>query len=323
MPQSVIDQHQRQNFFQTMLLLLAMTVILCVAGYLMFGRTGVLIAMALLIFGIFFSPGISTAMILRHYRAQRITPQVAPGLIELTEQLCSAGNIRPVPLYYIPTQLPNAFAAGTGKESFVAVTDGLLRMLNQRELAGVLAHEIAHIINHDVRVLSTADTITRTASMFSRMGIFLILFAGLGPMLGLSTGQALFGGLVLFVAPTILVMLQLAISRTREFDADLGAAELTGDPAGLAMALQKLAPPKRKSIFYQIFNPGPRRAQPAMLRTHPPTEERVSRLMELARMQQAKDREAMASEYQPMGVKIVRPPVKRKPRYHPTNGMWY
>lgn len=331
MPQSVIDQHQRNNFFQTLLLLMAMTAILCLAGLLLFGQTGVVVAMAFLAFGIFFSPRLSTAMLMRHYKAKRITPEQAPGLIELLDEICLAGGIDSPPLYYIPTTLPNAFAGGVGKESFIAVTDGLLRMMNRRELAGVIAHEVAHILNHDIRVLGTADTITRTASMFSRIGIFLLLFSGLGSMMGNSFGGLWIGGLVLFLAPTMLMLLQLAISRTREFDADLGAAELTGDPLGLASALHKLNPPQSKGFFERIFQPGPRRTQPAMLRTHPPTEERVDRLMELETLKQQGIRESEAEELnRQLGesgvgpvIVIPHPPVTRKPRYHPTNGLWY
>lgn len=334
MPQAVIDQHQRQNFFQTLWLLLGMAAVLSAAGFLMLGMTGVLIAFALLAFGGLFSPRISTAMLLRHYKAQRILPEEAPDLTHIMDTLCKAAKIASRPLYYIPSAMPNAFAAGTGDESFVAVTDGLLRTLDRRELAGVLAHEVAHIVNQDIRVLGTADAITRTASMMSRIGIFLLLFSGIGPMLGVSSGRFLFGGLVLFVAPSILIMLQLAISRTREFDADLGAAELTGDPAGLASALQKLKPPQSQGFMERVLRPGTKRTQPAMLRTHPPTEERVHRLHALelikqegirtenaARAEMASSRESDL-EHVPVFAQ-THPAVKKKPRYHLTNGLWY
>lgn len=319
-----------------MLLLAAMTGILVLAGYLMFDTIGFFVAIALLVFGLFFSPRISTSMLLRHYHAQRITRSEAPGLVDLMEHLCERGGLSNRPLYYIPSRLPNAFAAGVGQESFVAVTDGLLRLLNGRELAGVLAHEVAHIINNDIKVLGTADTITRTASLFSRIGLLLVLFSGIGHVMGLTWVNFVVGGLVLFFAPSILVMLQLAISRTREFDADLGAAELTEDPAGLASALQKLTPPKQRSLLERLLSPGPRRSQPAMLRTHPPTEERVARLMELERLKQEADQAAREEAKRKLAaalpdkvdsenevIRIGFPPVKRKPRYHPTNGLWY
>ncbi len=322
MPQSIIDQHQRNNFFQTTLLLLAMAAVMCFAGYLLFGTTGMLITLGLVAFGMLFSGKVSTGMILRAYQAQPITFENAPALVETIDTICSRADIAPIPLFYIPSKLPNAFAAGSGKRTIIAVTDGLLRMLTHRELSGVLAHEVAHVVNHDIRVLSTADAITRTTSFLARFGLFMMLFSFSSVLFGLGWARFALAGLVLFFAPAGLVMLQLAISRTREFDADITAAEITGDPLGLAMALQKIDPPQRPGIFQRILHPGPKRTQPAMLRTHPPTEERVERLQELANHQQTEksNRQPQAPDM-PFVVHV--PPVERRPRYHPTNGLWW
>ena len=199
-------------------------------------------------------------------------------------------------------------------------------MLNGRELAGVLAHEIAHVVNNDVRVMGLADAISRTTSAMSRFGLLTMLFSFSGTMMGQSFGRFAAAGLVLFFAPTILILLQLAISRTREFDADLGAAEITGDPIGLAMALEKLESTQKKSIFQRIFSPGPNRSQPAMLRTHPETKERVERLAAIAQKdarQPQLNASKLTSAERGQEFRVGASPVRRRPRYHITNGMWY
>lgn len=322
MPQQKIDRNQFVNQLHTILLLLAMAVVLGLTGFLFLGVWGLMGALLFLVVGIFFSGRASAAVILRMYKASRIEHHQAPQLVEIFDVLCRRAGLETSPhLFYVPSRLPNAFAVGTGKSASVAVTDGLLRMMNPRELAGVLAHEIAHVVNGDIRVMTTADAITRTTSMVSRMGLFAMLFSFGGFMLGSGAPKLLLCGLVMFFAPTIVIMLQLAVSRTREFNADLGSAELTNDPAGLASALTKLDRPKPKGILGRILRPGMRRKEPAMLRTHPPTPERVGRLMELANL--AQDRKESKIAQTPRRVAIEgRPRVRQRPRYHITTGIW-
>lgn len=324
MPNKAIDSHQRHNFLQTLLLLGSMAAVLSFAGYLFWGWAGVLSAIGMLTVGTIFSQPVSTKLILRAYKARRINSAEAPELVVLFDSVCRQAGLDRLPLYYVPTRLPNAFAAGTGKQSLVAVSDGLLRMMNARELAGVLAHEVAHVRNNDIWVMGLADAISRTTSVMARIGLITMLLSFSGSIAGLSFGRFAAAGLVLFFAPTILVLLQLAISRTREFDADLGAAEITGDPLGLAQALQKLEATQKKGILRRIFSPGPSRAQPAMLRTHPETAERVSRLTQLARRYSGDSsliKLPVDSETRP--VQVRSPQVRRRARYHFTNGMWY
>jgi len=322
MPKQTIDRNQFVNQLHTILLLAAMAVVLGLTGFLLLVFWGLVAAIGLLWAGVFCSGRASSAVLLRMYKASPIQHHQAPQLVEIFDVLCQRAGLQVPPrLYYIPSRLPNAFAVGTGQSASVAVTDGLLRMMSPRELAGVLAHEIAHVVNGDIQVMTTADAITRTTSLVSRIGLFAMVFSFGSMIFGSSTFGLLLSGMVMFMAPTVVIMLQLAVSRTREFNADLGSAELTKDPAGLASALTKLGRPKPKHILGRILRPGMRRKEPAMLRTHPPTDERVERLMELAKLAQGKRESQIAAV--PRRVVIEdRPRVRRRPRYHFTTGIW-
>lgn len=323
MPTAAIDQNQFQNQIHTILLIIAMVAILGLTGFFMFGLYGFVGAIALLLFGLFFSGRASAAMILRMYKAIPIARQEAPHLVDIFAEICRRAELEHQPrLFYVPSRMPNAFAVGTGRDASVAVTDGLLRMMNPRELAGVLAHEVAHVCNGDIRVMTMADAITRTTSTIARFGLMAVMLSLGGMMYGSTLPGMLIGGLIMFGAPAVMVMLQLAISRTREFNADQGAAELTGDPYGLASALAKLERPKSKGILGKILRPGMHRKEPAMLRTHPPTDERVEKLMELVKIQQQNQQEMQVAE-RPRRVPIANERVRRRPRYHFLSGLWH
>ena len=171
----------------------------------------------------------------------------------------------------------NAFAVGRRDNSVVAVTDQLIRALTARELTGVLAHEISHIRNEDLKVMALADTVSRFTSLMSTVGIVSLLFNITWMASGSAAQVPWLGVIVLLFAPTIGGLLQMALSRTREFDADLGAAMLTGDPDGLANALTKLEKAQGK-VWENLILPGGRIPDPSILRTHPLTEARVARL---------------------------------------------
>jgi heat shock protein HtpX len=218
-------------------------------------------------------------------------------------------------LYYIPTRLLNAFTLGNRRSAFIAVTDGLLRTMERRELAGVLAHELSHVRNSDTWVMGLADVVSRLTALLSQFGLLLILF-GL-PILWLQgLSIPLLPLLILMLAPSINALLQLALSRTREYEADLSAAEITGDPRGLAAALDKLER-YQGGWLERIFMPGRREPDPAVLRTHPPTSERIRRLLELI--------PRYGDDYQhPPGLPrwAEWPDVSRSPRWHLT-GLWH
>lgn len=324
MPTAKIKQNQVINSFHTGLLLLAMAGLLGFTGYLLMGVLGFVTALVLLIIGIFFTRRASAAMVLRAYKARPIHMHEAPQLVEMFHVICQRAELDHQPgLFYIPTRLPNAFACGEGKRTAVAITDGLLRMLNGREIAGVLAHEVAHIMHEDLKVMATADAITRTISMLSRFGLMMMLFSVSGFFVGSSFFWTLLAALILFCGPAAVVLLQLAVSRTREFSADQGAAELTQDPMGLASALTKIEKMngRPRGILERIMVPGQRRAQPAMLRTHPPTDERVEKLVEL--VDGNAPEELPIGEPPPRRIPISRPKVRRRPSYHWVNGTWY
>lgn len=285
-----LKRHRFNNGLTTLLLILAIALILLLSIHLFFNFTWIssAIAVAFSIALALFGPQVSPAMILRMYRAQQIVPQRDPNLWAAFSELAKRAELEHQPrLYYIPSQVPNAFAVGTAQQAAVAITDGLLRNLNRRELLGVLAHEISHIRHHDLYLLGIADSLSRLTSFISRIGLFLamlsipLVLAGYG-------GYNLLGLLFLILAPTVSTLLQLALSRSREYDADMGAISLTGDPEGLASALQKIDAMVKPSWWQQVFRPGDS-PEPNALRTHPVTTDRVQRLMELKTRNESPD----------------------------------
>jgi heat shock protein HtpX len=214
----------------------------------------------------------------------------------------------------------NAFAVGSPEHSAIGITAGLLRGLDRRELAGVLAHEISHIRRRDTWVMSLADLITRATHGLSVIGQVLLLLNFPLLLMGALTVPWT-AVLLLILAPTLSGLLQLALSRAREYDADLGAVELTGDPRGLASALGRL---ERLNAGWieRIFLPGRRVPDPSLLRTHPSTAERIRRLHELeGRPTSAEPPDRMMPEV-PAGAVRIPVRVVRGPRWH-LSGLWY
>ena len=273
-------EHKVRNFLHSLILVASMVVLLCFVGYLVAGWTGLVMLGAFWFTTFLVSSRLSPYLLLRLYRARPLTPHEAPALTEIVAELSRRAGLPCVPtLYYVPSRIVNAFSVGTCDSAAIGVTDGLLRNLNLRELAGVLAHEVSHIAKNDVWVMGLADLVTRMTHFFSWIGQ-LLLFINL-PLLLLSDYN--FPWLLVFIlifAPTLSALLQLALSRTREFEADLDAARLTGDPRGLASALRKLEA-LSGNFLERIFLPGRRQPEPSLFRTHPPTEERIKRLLEL------------------------------------------
>ena len=329
-----IRENKSVNRTHSILLILGMLALLSLVGFLTFGFTGFVVSIVFTGISCLFGQRISTAWIMRMYKASEIRPEQAPGLHAAFVKLAGRAELEHLPkLYYIPTRMPNAFATGHNATSAVAVTDGILRMMNPREMNGILAHELAHLMHRDTKVLALADTMSRITSMASRVGFFLMLFTGFVAMM--SEGNYYFyviAFLILFVSPTIMVLLQLALSRSREFNADLGAVQLTGDALGLASALTKLERLTKQNGFWQrVFQPGQKRSQPAFLRTHPPTDQRVSALMEhadeatLRELQNRPDSRPIAvpAPSQPRRIVVQIPRVRPRPKYRISSGMWH
>ena len=331
---SEIQENKTVNRFHSMLLILAMLSLLSLVGYLVFGATGFVVSLVFTLLSCFFGQRVSTAWIMRMYKAQQIRPDQAPGMHAAFIELAERAELEFTPkLFYIPSRMPNAFATGHGVTAAVAVTDGLLRMMNPREMNGILAHELAHLMHRDTKVLALADTMSRIASTASRIGFFMMLFSGIATMFtdGISPIFVV-AFVILFVSPTVMILLQLALSRSREFNADLGAVQLTGDALGLASALSKLERlAKRNGIWQRMFQPGERRSQPAFLRTHPPTDERVEKLLEHAdenslqeiENQQRRMPVATRQPQQPRRFVIQVPRVRPRPKYRISSGMWH
>lgn len=307
------------NRGQSTKIIFAMFAILAVTGYVMWGPLGVIGAVLLSAFLIYSVSRASPKMLLKMYKAKPLGPHDLPALQDLFDRLVERTDLEYKPtLYYVPSKMLNAFATGRDEEAVVAVTHGLLQHMNNREIAGVLAHELSHIKHKDVWVMGLADVFSRLTNTMGQIGQFMLLF---------SLGSILLGGAalipwgavgILLLAPMGSTLLQLALSRTREYEADLGAVRITGDPAGLASALQKVE--KAKKGWLQAVMPGRKIPEPAMLRTHPPTDERIERLMAL---QGRKDMPQPVTISQPM----VNPPqgyvVRRRPRWHIMTGLWY
>lgn len=267
--------------FQTLVIIAGMAGLFGLLGWILFGTAGMLWSLVIAIILFVTMPRVSPWMVLRMYRARRLTPQEAPGLIDLTGRLSRRAGLQTEPqIFYVTSRVMNAFSVGSASASAIALSDGLIRYLSWREMAGVLAHEISHIRNNDLRLHALADLMTRITSLFSFLGQVLIVFY-LPLALFSNTDIPLVPILLLIFAPAVSMLLQFALSRTREFDADLGAAALTGDPMGLASALKKMDH-FEKSIWNLVFLPGRRNPQPSLLRTHPHTKERLERLAALA-----------------------------------------
>lgn len=319
MTYAALRGHKQQNFLHTILLLAGMVVILSALGWMFFGFEGVVWAFFLGLGVLMFSPGVTPRAMLKAYGARQLESQEAPALYQALGELSRRAGLPQMPkLYYVRSSVMNSFAVGGSGQAAIAVTDGLLRALSFRELVAVLAHELSHVRNNDMWVMGLADVISRITSLFALVGqILLLLYLPL-----LFAGYQLAWGpvLLLISAPFISALLQLALSRSREFDADLDGAVLSGDPRALAAALNKMER-YQGNLLERIFMPGRRDPHPSLLRTHPPTEERVRRLLEIAR-EQEKDNPVAAAGHEIAASHFKGfPHITRQPRWR--MGFWY
>jgi heat shock protein HtpX len=306
-------RQQRRNRVQGVLLLGGMVLTLGLCAWLLFGAEGLLWAVVLGAGGLVLRPRMRPEWVLRMYRARPLPVAVAPNVHQMVQTLAAhAGLPRAPTLYYVPTSMLNAFAVGRRTDAAIGITDGLLRNLTGRQLAGVLAHEISHISSDDLWIMTLADTVGRVTHAVAYAGLAL-LFLGL-PMLAAGSPMVLLIALVLIAVPTVVTLLQLALSRAREFDADLDAVALTNDPVGLAEALRTLHAHEGR-IWERILVPHRRTPDPLLLRTHPSTEERVRRLLELSGPQAGLD--VPAVPFPPAAFS----PVTQRPRLR-APGIW-
>lgn len=307
------QQHRLVNRLQSTLLMIALLAICALAGALLFGLPGLWGALGASLCALLLEPAAAYGLTLRLYRARPIAPDEAPELWALLDELARRAGLPSVPVpHYVPSATVNAFATGSPRRSAIALTDGLLRALEPRELAGVLAHEVAHIAHNDLRVMALADYISRLTSLLALVGQLLLLAAL--PLYLTGMAELNWSGLLLLIAaPHLALLAQLGLSRVREFAADLSAARLTADPTGLATALARIERLSRSWRSWLL--PGWGNPQPSWLRTHPATEERIRRLLELSPS-------AEPPRYRtPIRFVARLPSVDRRPRWHP-GGYW-
>ena len=229
------------NTLHTWLLGAASLLLLAVTAWAFGGAGGIVYAVIFGAISMILMRRVSPGMVLAMYKAKPVSRAEFPAGVAIVEELARRAGLPAAPkLHVIPSKMLNAFAVGRRDDAAIAVTDALARRLSARELAGVLAHEISHIAHEDVKVMALADMVSRFTSLMSAVGLISLAFNLLGFAGGFGQQIPWPAVMVLLAAPTIGGLLQMALSRTREFDADLEAAMLTGDPDGLAMALQKL-----------------------------------------------------------------------------------
>jgi len=277
MAHSVITDRTWANGLKTAALTVLMVALTTLAAWKIMGVWSVLLAA---VFGIMAVISLEKSSLPRRLRNARLLGlDEAPELHLLVEDLAERSGLARTPrLYLIGSAAPNAAAIGSRDDAAILVSPSLVRGLSERELAGVLAHEMSHIRNNDLRLFRFTETIRHTAVLTSRIGWLLVLFSLPMTLLG-GSGVSL-GTMLLFVAaPAGAHLLQLAILRSREFAADLGAVELTGDPRGLASALRRIE--LTNQWVLRLLLPVSTADEPALVRTHPATAERVRRLEEL------------------------------------------
>ena len=274
------------NTLKTTLLLGAMTLLFVTGGYAMGGESGMVFAFILAVGMNFFSYYYSDRMVLKMYKAKEVSHSEAPWLHDIVERLSEKAGAPKPKLYIIPGDQPNAFATGRNPEhAAVAVTEGITRLLSREELAGVLAHEMAHVINRDILIGTIAATFAGAISMLANFARYSAIFGG-----GRNRGaNPLVMIVMMLVAPFAAMLVQMAISRTREYRADRTGAQLVGDPRPLASALQKLsrgaaqipmdAEPATAHMF--IVSPLSGKTMASLFSTHPPMQERIDRLMRM------------------------------------------
>lgn len=276
------------NTLKTTLLLTALTVFLLLIGSI-FGRGGMVIALIVAVGMNFFSYFYSDKIALAMYHAQPVTREELPRAYEVVERMTGRLGLPMPKIYVIPTESPNAFATGRNpNHASVAVTHGILGLLNDEELEGVLAHELGHVKNRDILTSSVAATLAGAIVMLARMGWWASLFGGFGGREDNREGGGFAMLFMMILAPIAATLIQLAVSRSREYQADATGAHITGNPYALASALQKLdsyskrlpmqATPSTAHLF--IVSPLLSGASFANLfSTHPPIPQRIERLI--------------------------------------------
>lgn len=278
------------NTMKTGILLVALTALIVLIGGSLGGMRGTVFAFIIALVMNMGSYWFSDKIVLAMYRAQPVSETEAPELYSLIRKLTTEAGLPMPKLYIVPNEMPNAFATGRNpSHAAVAVTEGLMRILDRSEVEGVIAHELAHVKNRDILISTIAATLAGAIMMIARMAQFAAIFGGRDDR---DEGGGIIGLLLaIIVAPIAALMIQMAISRSREYQADATGAQISGKPMGLANALLKLdrasqtapsdANPATAHMF--IVNPLAGGGLMGLFSTHPPIPERVARLEAIAR----------------------------------------
>ena len=279
------------NLLKTAVLMAAITALFMAIGAVLGGRSGMMLALLIALGMNVFSYWFSDKLVLKMYNAQEVDASTAPQFYRMVAELAQRAGLPMPRVYLIQEDAPNAFATGRNpSHAAVAATTGILRVLSERELRGVMAHELAHVKHRDILISTISATMAGAISMLANFAMF---FGGrdsegrpANPIAALA---------VAFLAPIAAGLIQMAISRAREFEADRGGAEISGDPQALASALQKIHAYARGGVPLEAAERHPETAQMMIMNplsggglrglfsTHPSTEERVERLMAMAR----------------------------------------
>jgi len=274
------------NIFKTAVLLTLLTLLFIWIGGMLGGRNGMMVAFMFAIVMNFITYWFSDKIVLMMYKAQPAKEEEVPAVYRIVRDIAAKAKLPMPKIYIIPIQTPNAFATGRGpNHAVVAVTDGILRLLNEEELEGVLAHEMAHVKNRDILIATIVATFAGAIYMLANMARWSMMFGGRSRDRGSANMIAII--VIAIVAPVAAMLIQPAISRSEEYRADERGARFTGKPMGLANALKKLqagvkqtpmqgANPTTAHMF--IVNPFKGKDFAALFSTHPPTDRRVQRL---------------------------------------------
>lgn len=277
------------NILKTAILMAAITALFGVIGAYVGGQQGMVLALGFALVMNFFSYWFSDKMVLKMYNAQQVDANTSPQFYAMVQDLAQRAGLPMPRVYLIQEDAPNAFATGRNPQhAAVAATTGILRILSERELRGVMSHELAHVKHRDILISTISATM---AGAISALANFAVFFGGrdsegrpANPIAGIA---------IMLLAPLAAAMIQMAISRAREFEADRGGAEISGDPQALASALRKIEAYAKGTPFptaeehpataqMMILNPLHAGGIASLFSTHPRTEERVQRLMEMA-----------------------------------------
>jgi heat shock protein HtpX len=278
------------NLLKTAVLMAAITALFMALGAFIGGESGMLVALAVALAMNFFSYWFSDKLVLKMYRAREVDEHSAPSFYRMVQELAAKADLPMPRVYLIDEDAPNAFATGRNPQhAAVAATTGILRALSERELRGVMAHELAHVKHRDILISTISATMAGAISMLANFAMF---FGGRSD--GGRPANPIAGLAVALLAPIAAGLIQMAISRAREFEADRGGAEISGDPEALASALQKIQHYARgirlhgaerhpETAQMMIISPLSGEGLRGLFSTHPSTEERVAKLMQLAR----------------------------------------